>query len=117
MRPATTRCFSLTKIPPQFLDALRTLHSFLDAPRPALEDCAELSGRVENREVFLDGLAVIQKKDLAKFGYRISVFFFFFSPIFSCWSKSGDQPQGDLAKSGYKTNREIENLGILLHFG
>jgi hypothetical protein len=29
--------------------------------------------------------------------------FFFFFPIFSCCSKSGDQPQEDLAKSGYKT--------------
>jgi hypothetical protein len=28
-------------------------------------------------------------------------------------SKSGDQPQEDLAKSGYKINREVENLGIL----
>jgi len=46
-----------------------------------------------------------------------AVFFFFFFPIFSCCSKSGDQPQKDLAKSGYKTNRQIENLGILLHVG
>jgi len=37
---------------------------------------------------------------------------FFFFPIFSCCFKSGDQPQEDLAKSGYKTNREAENLGI-----
>jgi hypothetical protein len=35
----------------------------------ALEDCAESSGRVENRGVFLGGLAIIQKKDLAKIGY------------------------------------------------
>jgi hypothetical protein len=41
-------------------------------------------------------------------GLKISVFL-------SCCSKSGDQPQEDLAKSGYKTNREVENLGILLH--
>jgi hypothetical protein len=40
-----------------------------------------------------------------------SVFFF---PIFSCCTKSGDQPQEDLAKSGCKTNK-VENLGILLH--
>jgi hypothetical protein len=37
----------------------------------------------------------------------------FFSSIFSCFSKSGDQPQEDLAKSGYNINREVENLGIL----
>jgi hypothetical protein len=34
---------------------------------------------------------------------------------FPCCSKSGNQPQGDLAKSGYKINREVENLGIRLH--
>jgi hypothetical protein len=68
MRPATTRCFSLKKIPPQFLDAPRTLHSFLDAPRP-LWKTVQSSGRVESRGVFLGGLAIIQKKDLAKFGY------------------------------------------------
>jgi hypothetical protein len=37
------------------------------------------------------------------------------SVLLSCCSKSGDQPQEDLAKSGYKTNREVEKLGILLH--
>jgi hypothetical protein len=41
-------------------------------------------------------------------GLQISVFL-------SCCSKSGDPPQEDLAKSGYKTNREVENLGILFH--
>jgi len=41
-------------------------------------------------------------------GLQIGVFL-------SCCSKSGDQPREDLAKSGYKTNREVENLGILLH--
>jgi hypothetical protein len=40
----------------------------------------------------------------------------FFS-IFSCCIKSGDQPQEDLAKSDYKTNKEVENLEILLHVG
>jgi len=30
--------------------------------------------------------------------------------------KYDDQPQ-DLAKYGYKTNKEIENLGVLLHVG
>jgi hypothetical protein len=30
-----------------------------------------------------------------------------FFPIFSCCSYIGDQPVEDLAKSGYKTNREI----------
>jgi hypothetical protein len=34
-----------------------------------------------------------------------------FFPIFSCW------PQENLAKSGCKTNREVENIGILLHVG
>ncbi len=42
--------------------------------------------------------------------------FFLFS-IFLCCSKSGDQLQEDLAKSGYKTNREVENLGILFPVG
>jgi hypothetical protein len=57
------------KIPPQFLDAPRTLHSFLDAPR-LLWKTVQSSGRVESRGgVFLGGLAIIQKKDLAKFGY------------------------------------------------
>jgi hypothetical protein len=39
----------------------------------------------------------------------------FFSPIFSCCAKSGNQPQEDLAKSGYKIDEEVENLGILFH--
>jgi hypothetical protein len=34
---------------------------------------------------------------------------------FSCCSKSSHQPQEDLAKSDYWTNREIKNLGILEH--
>jgi hypothetical protein len=34
-------------------------------------------------------------------------FFFFFLAIFSCCNtQNGDQLQEDLAKSGYKTNRE-----------
>jgi hypothetical protein len=37
--------------------------------------------------------------------------------IFSCCIKSGDQPQGDLVRSAYKTNKEVEIPGILLHFG
>ncbi len=41
---------------------------------------------------------------------------FFFS-IFSCCFKSDDQPQEDLAKSGYQTNRDLTNLGILFHVG
>jgi len=40
-----------------------------------------------------------------------------FVPIFSCFTKNGSQPQENLAKSGYKTNREVENIGILLHVG
>jgi hypothetical protein len=40
----------------------------------------------------------------------------FFS-IFSCCIKSGDQPQEDLVKSDYKTNKEAENVGILLCVG
>jgi len=43
------------------------------------------------------------------------VFNYFF--IISCCSKSADQSKEDLAKSGYKTNREVENLGIRLHVG
>jgi hypothetical protein len=41
----------------------------------------------------------------------------FFSSIFSCCIKSGNEPQEDLAKFDYKTNKEVENLGILLHVG
>jgi hypothetical protein len=37
-----------------------------------------------------------------------------FFPIFSCCSKSGEHPEEDLVKSGYKTNREAEYLGTLL---
>jgi len=43
--------------------------------------------------------------------------FFFLFPIFSCCTKSGDQPQVDLAKYDYKTNRHVENLDFLLHVG
>jgi hypothetical protein len=49
---------------------------------------------------------------ISEVGSRSSKFQFF-----SCCSKSGDQPQEDLAKSGYNTNHEVENLGILLHLG
>ncbi len=41
----------------------------------------------------------------------------FFSSIFSCCTKSDNQPPKELAKSGYKMNREVENLGILLYVG
>jgi hypothetical protein len=40
---------------------------------------------------------------------------YLFSQIALC-SKSGDQTQEDLAKSGYKINK-VENLGILQVFG
>jgi hypothetical protein len=33
------------------------------------------------------------------------------------FDQSGDKKQEDLAKFGYKTNREVENLGVLLHVG
>jgi hypothetical protein len=42
-------------------------------------------------------------------------FLFLFFAIFSCCTKSDNQPQEDLAKYGYKTDREIENLRIILH--
>jgi hypothetical protein len=42
--------------------------------------------------------------------------FFSFS-IFSCHTKNDDQPQIDLAKCGYKTNRQVENLDFLLLVG
>jgi hypothetical protein len=45
-----------------------------------------------------------------------SVFFFFFLISHFATSESGDQPQEDLAKSDYKTNKEVENLEFLLHF-
>ncbi len=41
---------------------------------------------------------------------------FFFS-IFSCRIKIGYQPQEDLVRSGYKTNKEIKFMAILLHVG
>jgi len=43
-------------------------------------------------------------------------FFFFFLISHFATSESGDQPQEDLAKSDYKTNKEVENLEFLLHF-
>jgi hypothetical protein len=47
---------------------------------------------------------------------KSNLVFFFFS-IFSCCTKSDNQPRKDLAKSGYKMNKEVENLGILLYVG
>jgi hypothetical protein len=44
---------------------------------------------------------------------ELNVFF----PIFSHCFKSCDWPKEDLSKSGYKTNKEVENLGILLNIG
>jgi hypothetical protein len=41
----------------------------------------------------------------------------FFFQFLSVAPKTGDQPQEDLAKSGYKTNKEIENLRIVLNVG
>jgi hypothetical protein len=40
---------------------------------------------------------------------------FLFS-IFSCGIKTGDQPQEDLVRSGYKTNKEVKIMAIL-HVG
>jgi hypothetical protein len=39
----------------------------------------------------------------------------FFS-IFSHCFKSCDWPKEDLSKSGYKTNKEVENLGIFIKY-
>jgi hypothetical protein len=39
----------------------------------------------------------------------------FYFPIL-CHTQSGNQPQEDLAKFGYKADREVEKLGILLYF-
>jgi len=41
---------------------------------------------------------------------------FFFS-IFSCRIKTGDQPQEDLVSSGYKTNKKVKIMAILLQVG
>jgi hypothetical protein len=46
----------------------------------------------------------------------MSLSILFCSSIFGCHAQSGDQPQEDLAKFGYKTNI-VEKLGILLYFG
>jgi hypothetical protein len=40
----------------------------------------------------------------------------FYFPIL-CHAQSSNQPQQDLAKFGYKADREVEKLGILLYFG
>jgi hypothetical protein len=37
--------------------------------------------------------------------------------IFSCLIRTGDQLQEDLVRSGYKTNKEVKILAILLHVG
>jgi hypothetical protein len=47
--------------------------------------------------------------------FLISYQAIFFFSIFSCFTKSGDQPQEGLTKFSYKTNKEVENLGILFH--
>jgi hypothetical protein len=45
-------------------------------------------------------------------------FLFLFFLIFSWCFESGDQPQEDLAKSGYKTNKEIrKSRNPVLHVG
>ncbi len=36
--------------------------------------------------------------------------------FFWCHTPNGNKPQWDLAKFGYKTNREIQKLAILLYF-
>jgi len=71
-----------------------------------LEDCAEFwKGREQGGLLGWTGnhpekgfsqiwLQLIEQSVEAVF------FFFFFSPIFSCFSKSGDQPKKDLAKIG-----------------
>jgi hypothetical protein len=41
---------------------------------------------------------------------------FFFS-IFSCRIKTGNEPQQDLVRSDYKTNKEVKIMAILLHVG
>ncbi len=43
-----------------------------------------------------------------------TIFLKLFFAIFSCCTKINNQAQEDLAKYGYKTNREIENLRIIL---
>jgi hypothetical protein len=50
---------------------------------------------------------------------KVAGVFIFFPFQFSYFttSKSGDHPQEDLAKSDYKTNREVETLECSLYFG
>jgi hypothetical protein len=43
--------------------------------------------------------------------FRGSSWCFFFS-IFSCHIKTGDQPQEDLVRSSYKTNKEVKIMAI-----
>ncbi len=47
------------------------------------------------------------------------MFFLFFFPFnfLILPLPNGDHPQEDLAKSDYKTNREVETLECLLYFG
>jgi hypothetical protein len=40
-----------------------------------------------------------------------------FFAIFPCRIKTGDQPQEDLVRSGYKTNKDVKIMAILLHVG
>ncbi len=42
---------------------------------------------------------------------------FFLKLKFSYKTQIGNQPQEDVAKFGYKKNRGVEKLGVLLHFG
>jgi hypothetical protein len=44
-------------------------------------------------------------------------FFFFKNFKFSYQTQIGNQPQEYVAKFGYKKNRGVEKLGVLLHFG
>ncbi len=46
---------------------------------------------------------------------RVQPVFLFFN--FSCHIKTGNQPQWDLVRYGYKTNKEVKIMAILLHVG
>ncbi len=107
MRTATTRCFS-DENPSTISRRSSNAPQFSRCSSTALEDCAEFwKGREQGGGLFgwtgnhpEKGFSQIWLQLIEQ---SVEAVFFFFFPIFSCCSKSGDQPQEDLAKSGYKT--------------
>jgi hypothetical protein len=68
---------------------------------------------LESRKIKIHYLALTLELLLCYDYGELNVFFSIFSHCF----KSCDWPKEDLSKSDYKTNKEVENLGILLNIG